>query len=53
MPSDGVVSEQGVVTRHLDPDGADGAQVTQVGEAFRDAVAGGRYFSRRVAKVPA
>ena len=54
VPSDGVVSEQGVVTRHLDPDGADGgAQVTQVGEAFRDAVAGGRYFSRRVAKVPA
>ena len=53
-PADGVVAEQGVVTRHLDPSGADGgAQVTEVGEAFRDAVAGGRYFSRWVSTVPA
>ena len=52
--ADGVVAEQGVVTRHLDPAGPDGgAQVTEVGEAFRDAVAGGRYFSRWVSKVPA
>jgi catalase len=53
-PSDGVLAVEGLVTRHLDPSGGDGGrQVSEIGEEFRDAVAGGRYFGRSVGKVPA
>ena len=52
--SDGVVSAEGLVTRHLDPAGADGGrQVSEIGDAFLEAVAGGRWFGRSVGKVPA
>ena len=52
--ADGLVTYEGLVTRHLDPAGADGGrQVSEVGEAFLEAVAGGRYFGRSVGKVPA
>ncbi len=52
--ADGLVTYEGLVTRHLDPAGADGGrQVGEVGEAFLEAVAGGRYFGRSVGKVPA
>jgi catalase len=52
--ADGVVVYEGLVTRHLDPSGPDGGrQVGEVGEAFLEAVAGGRYFGRSVGKVPA
>jgi catalase len=53
-PAEGVVAYEGLVTRHLDPSGADGGrQVGEFGEAFLEAVAGGRWFGRSVGKVPA
>ena len=52
--ADGLVVNEGLVTRHLDPSGPDGGrQVGELGQAFLEAVAGGRYFARSVGKIPA
>ncbi len=52
--ADGLVVDEGLVTRHLDPSGPDGGrQVGELGQAFLEAVAGGRYFARSVSKIPA